>query len=122
MLRYYEDFGNASSAPPWASRTAAIDDARDCAWRSCWEPRPRRCFAGGTEANNTILSGWVAARRARLHLVISAIEHPCVLDTCASGSTRLCHYVCGRVPMALLILKPGRCVTEETIPCRSARQ
>lgn len=38
--------------------------------------------SGGTEANNLALKGAVwAAPRDRRHLLVSAIEHPCVLDT-----------------------------------------
>jgi cysteine desulfurase len=87
MLPYYgQDFGNSSSVHRYGRAVrVAIDDARDCVAQLLGAPASAVFFSsGGTEANNTIIRGVAAARRAHgRHLVISAIEHPCVLDTCA---------------------------------------
>ena len=61
-----------------------VDDARDQVAHLLGAPASSIFFSsGGTEANNTILKGVAAAHNERgRHLVTSAIEHPCVLDTC----------------------------------------
>jgi cysteine desulfurase len=38
--------------------------------------------SGATESNNLALTGAVRANRTRRHLIVSAIEHPSVLETC----------------------------------------
>jgi cysteine desulfurase len=87
ILRYYgEDFGNPSSVHRYGRAVrVAIDEARDSVAHLLGAPASSIFFSsGGTEANNTILKGVAAARQEHgRHMVISAIEHPCVLDTCA---------------------------------------
>jgi cysteine desulfurase len=87
ILRYYgEDFGNPSSVHRYGRAVrVAIDEARDSVAHLLGAPASSVFFSsGGTEANNTILKGVAAARQERgRHVVISAMEHPCVLDTCA---------------------------------------
>lgn len=46
--------------------------------------------SGATESNNLALGGAVRANRGRRHLVVSAIEHPSVLETCEQLSTEDC--------------------------------
>lgn len=38
--------------------------------------------SGATESNNLALAGAARANRARRHIVVSAIEHPSILETC----------------------------------------
>jgi cysteine desulfurase len=87
IQRYYsEDFGNPSSVHRYGRAVrVAIDDARDQVAYLLGAPASSLFFSsGGTEANNTILKGVAAAYKERgRHLVLSAIEHPCVVDTCA---------------------------------------
>lgn len=87
MLRYYrEDFGNPSSVHRYGRRArVAIDDTRDGVADMLGVPASAIFFSsGGTEANNTILTGVATALKGRgRHLVTSQIEHPAVLDTCA---------------------------------------
>jgi cysteine desulfurase len=87
MLHYYgADFGNPSSVHRYGRTVrVAIDEARDQVAHLLGAPASAIFFSsGGTEANNAILKGVAAARQERgRHLVISAIEHPCVFDTCA---------------------------------------
>jgi cysteine desulfurase len=87
LHRYYaQDFGNPSSVHRYGRAVrVAVDDARDQVAHLLGAPASAIFFSsGGTEANNTILKGVAAARHERgRHLVTSAIEHPCVLDTCA---------------------------------------
>ena len=86
LQRYYEqDFGNPSSVHRYGRAVrVVVDDARDQVAHLLGAPASSIFFSsGGTEANNTILKGVAAAHRERgRHLVTSAIEHPCVLDTC----------------------------------------
>jgi cysteine desulfurase len=87
MLPYYrEDFGNPSSVHRYGRRIrVAIDDTRDCVADMLGAPAAAIFFSsGGTEANNTILTGVASALQGHgRHLVTSQIEHPAVLDTCA---------------------------------------
>jgi cysteine desulfurase len=102
VLRYYgEDFGNPSSVHRYGRAVrVAIDDARDQVAHLLGAPASSIFFSsGGTEANNTIIKGVAAARKERgTHLVISAIEHPCVLDTCAYLAQH--GYTITRVPVS----------------------
>lgn len=88
LLHYTrEDFGNPSSVHRYGRRArVALDDARDSIAALLGAPAATITLgSGGTEANNTILQGVAAAHRARgRHIVTSQIEHPAVLDTCAS--------------------------------------
>lgn len=38
--------------------------------------------SGATESNNLALAGAARAKRARRHIVVSAVEHPSILETC----------------------------------------
>ncbi len=86
MLPYLEEgYGNPSSTH-WAGAPAAeaVSGARaklaevlGCA------PAEVVFTSGGTEANNTALKGVVEASGvARPHLVVSAVEHPAIVEPC----------------------------------------
>ena len=78
------DFGNPSSLH-WEGRQAraAVDGARDqLAGLLRASPDEIVFTASGTEADNMALSGTIAALGpGRHHLIVSAIEHPAVLET-----------------------------------------
>jgi cysteine desulfurase len=53
--------------------------------------------SGATESNNLALAGAACANRARRHIVVSAIEHPSVLQTCEHLRAEGCHII--KVPV-----------------------
>lgn len=88
MLPYFgEEFGNASSsthAYGWRAE-AAVEDAREriAAAIGGAEPGEIVFTSGTTESDNLALQGVArGAPHRRKHLVITAIEHHAVLDTC----------------------------------------
>jgi cysteine desulfurase len=86
MLPYlFEHYGNPSSGH-WAGAPAAeaVARARDqlAGLLGC-SPGEVVFTSGGTEANNTALKGVVeASGEARPHLIVSAVEHPAILEPC----------------------------------------
>jgi len=86
MLPYLQGrFGNPSSSHPYGKAIrAAVDEARAqvAALLGC-QPAEVVFTSGGTESNNTVIkgvadaSGWGGG-----HLVVSAVEHPAVLEPC----------------------------------------
>lgn len=88
MMPYLTDhFGNASSIHAFGRRArAAIEAARaDLAALIHCQPDEIVFTSGGTEADQSALVGaFLAARETtnRTHVVVTAIEHHAVLDTC----------------------------------------
>ena len=81
------EYGNASSAYAFGKRARkAIERARRQVAEAVGAASSEIVFtAGGSEGNNTVLRG--VAERAwregrRVHIVVSAIEHPSVLAPC----------------------------------------
>ena len=60
-----------------------VDDARECVAQSIGgSPREVVFTSGGTEADNLALRGlWGMRRAGRRKVVVSAVEHPAVLET-----------------------------------------
>ena len=86
MLPYLEEgFGNPSSLHSFG-RTArvALDEARDSVAALVGaDPLSVVFVSSGTEANNLAIRGTAAANRNRArHLVVSAVEHNSVMETC----------------------------------------
>lgn len=84
MRMMCEDFGNPSAL--YGRGVAAeklVQQARTCIARSINAKAEEIIFtSGGTESNNTVLRGVMqAAKRRGRHMVISAVEHPSVLQT-----------------------------------------
>lgn len=76
-----EAFGNPSSLH-WAGRAArkVLDDARDAVAKFVDAESGSVVFtSGGTEANNMAIHGWLATQQPG-SVVVSAIEHPSVLQ------------------------------------------
>jgi cysteine desulfurase len=80
-----EAFGNPSSAH-WASAPAkaALDQARGRIAALLGAAPDEIVFtSGGSEANNLAIKGtYFAAKRGRVHIITSTIEHPAVLAPC----------------------------------------
>lgn len=80
-----DEFGNASSIHQWGQKArAAVDRARHqvAGLLSC-RPNEIVFTSGGTESDNLAIRGvWEANRSHGSHIVISAIEHPAVANTC----------------------------------------
>ena len=76
-------FANPSS-PHWAGRNARflLEEARDNLANSLGVKSQEILFtSGGTESNNTVLRQ-LLMNSAEQHLIVSAVEHPSVLETC----------------------------------------
>lgn len=79
-----DDFGNPSSQHSFGRRAAnAVVEARDRIAEIVGVPASNLYFtAGGTESANTALKGVCAANRGKgRHIVLSAIEHPALLES-----------------------------------------
>ena len=79
-------FGNPSSAHPYgAEARAAVETARrQVAGLIGSRPEEVVFTSGGTEGNNTVILGVARCLRGTgRHLVVSAVEHPAVLEPCA---------------------------------------
>ncbi len=84
MLPYFcEQYGNPSSLHHFGAQVAArIEAARGSVARLIGARESEIVFtSGGTESDNLALRGVLAARPDRRHLIISAVEHPAVLET-----------------------------------------
>lgn len=86
MLPYlYEHFGNPSSTHAYGVATKqAVERARAqvCRLIAC-EPEEILFTSGGSESNNMAIKGVASALHARgRHIVISAVEHPAVIEPC----------------------------------------
>jgi cysteine desulfurase len=82
-----EGFGNPSSThAEGAAARAALERAREQV-AACLGAEPGEIFftAGATEANNAVLQGWARqqASAGSWHLVITATEHPSVIEPAA---------------------------------------
>ncbi len=86
MLPYYtEQYGNASSLyAPGRRAKAALENARTTIAAGFGVKKSEIFFtAGGTESNNWAIRSTLKAKRSenKSHLIVSAIEHPSVLNT-----------------------------------------
>lgn len=92
MLPYLrEHFGNPSSSHPYGQRAhEAVDRAREqVATLLNAQPEEVVFTSGGTESNNTVIKGVAEAFQNKgKHLIVSAIEHPAVLEPCRWLATR----------------------------------
>ena len=85
MPCFTEYYGNASSLHTDGSNARAIlEDARK-SLAACVGSSPEEIIftSSGTEANNLALKGAAFANRAKgNHIIVSSIEHDCILNTC----------------------------------------
>ena len=87
MIPYFNDsYGNASSVYSLAQTSRrAVEEARDSV-AALFNANPAEIIftAGGTEADNQALIGYMTANAKRgNHIITSAIEHHAVLETCS---------------------------------------
>jgi cysteine desulfurase len=86
MLPYYsEEYGNASSLHSYGTHAKEILDRsrRKLASFIGAEPNEIVFTSGGTEANNLALKGIAFANLSKgNHIIVSGIEHDCVLNVC----------------------------------------
>ena len=77
-----EGYFNPSSlyAPAIDSEKAMRACREELASALCVSPRGILFTSGGTEANNLAIIGTVSAMRGPQHLIVSAVEHPSVLE------------------------------------------
>lgn len=82
---FFENYGNPSSLHETGRRAKnALDEARDAVADFLGARSSEILFtSGGTEANNLAIKGISRASQHR-HLVLSAIEHPSVLESAAA--------------------------------------
>jgi len=86
MIPYFSDnYGNASSMHFFGAKAKAVlSDAR-ARIAQCINAQPEEIIftSSGTEANNLALKGIAHAYRGNgKHLIVSSIEHDCILNTC----------------------------------------
>jgi cysteine desulfurase len=86
MLPYHsEEYGNASSLHSYGTHAKEILDRsrRKLATFIGAEPNEIVFTSGGTESNNLALKGIAFANRSKgNHIIVSSIEHDCVLNAC----------------------------------------
>jgi cysteine desulfurase len=86
MLPYYsEEYGNASSLHSFGTHAKEVLDRarRKIASFIGADPGEIVFTSGGTEANNLALKGIAFANRVKgNHIIVSSIEHDCVLNAC----------------------------------------
>jgi cysteine desulfurase len=85
------EYGNASSLHAAGRRARkAVEDAREAVAAALGaDPKEILFTSGATESNNLAIAGAAEALRDRGdHVVTSAIEHPCVLESCARLESR----------------------------------
>ena len=86
MLPYYsEEYGNASSLHSFGTHAKEVLDRarRKIATFIGAEPEEIVFTSGGTEANNLALKGIAFANRVKgNHIIVSSIEHDCILNAC----------------------------------------
>jgi cysteine desulfurase len=92
MVSCLSEGGGNPSSPHAAGRLARkrIEDARDAVAAGLGaNPKEIIFTSGATESNNLAIAGVAEALRARGdHVVTSAVEHPCILQSCARLETR----------------------------------
>jgi cysteine desulfurase len=82
---FSECYGNASSLHFNGTRAKELLENARSRLASVLNCQPEELFftSGGTESNNWALKGFAFANRSKgKHIIISAIEHECVLNTC----------------------------------------
>ncbi len=86
MLSYLKDvYGNASSLHSFGTQAKkSLDELRSSLASGINAQSDELIFtSGGTEANNLALKGIAFANRSKgNHIIVSAIEHDCILNTC----------------------------------------
>jgi cysteine desulfurase len=86
MMPYFSDYyGNASSLHTYGTQAKEILDHSRAQIASYIGAKPEEIIftSGGTEANNFAVKGIAFANRQKgNHIIVSAIEHDCILNAC----------------------------------------
>jgi len=86
MMPYFnEQYGNASSLHHFGTRAKEVLEDSRTVIAQCIGADPSELFftSGGTESNNWALKSIAHANRHKgRHIIVSSIEHDCVLNTC----------------------------------------
>ncbi|HLO57984.1 MAG TPA: cysteine desulfurase family protein [Bacteroidales bacterium] len=86
MVRCYTEFyGNASSLHSFGTKAREILDHSRATIAASIGANPEEIFftSGGTEANNMAVKGIAFANRHKgNHIIVSSIEHDCILNAC----------------------------------------
>jgi len=85
MIPYFsEKYGNASSVHIVGQEAKrALEESRDIIAKSIGAKSDEIVFtSGGTESNNFALKGLFFANPNKKHIIITKIEHDCILNTC----------------------------------------
>jgi cysteine desulfurase len=86
MLPCFTDFyGNASSLHDFGTKAKSILSRSRTIIAECIHAKPEELIftSSGTEANNLALKGVALANSSKgMHIIVSSIEHDCVLNTC----------------------------------------
>lgn len=79
------DFGNASSLHHFGTRAKELLEKSRTTIAQCIGANPNEVFftSSGTESNNWVLKGIAHANQHKgRHIIVSSIEHDCILNTC----------------------------------------
>ena len=82
---FSEEYGNASSLHHYGTKAKETLENSRVALGKCIGAEPGEIYftSGGTESNNWALKGIAQANRHKgRHIIVSSIEHDCVLNTC----------------------------------------
>lgn len=86
MMSYFENYyGNASSLHTIGTQAKEILDESRAKIAKCIGVNVDEIYftSSGTEANNLALKGIAFANRNKgKHIIVSSIEHDCILNTC----------------------------------------
>jgi len=86
MIPYFtESYGNASSMHSFGATAKVVLLKARKTLAECISAQPEEIIftSSGTEANNLALKGIAMANRQKgMHIIVSAIEHDCILNTC----------------------------------------
>jgi len=85
MIPYFDEkYGNASSVHIIGQEAKrALEESRDTIASSIGAKSDEIVFtSGGTESNNFVLKGLFFANPDKKHIIVSKIEHDCILNTC----------------------------------------
>jgi len=115
-----ERFGNAASVHAWGIEARKAIDAARVRVAEMLGARPEEIVfsSGGSESNNTVVKGVASLPGSKgRHIIVSSVEHPCILEPCASLEAQ--GFRVTRLPVdALGRVDPGdveRAIARETI-------
>ena len=78
-----EGFGNSMSIHDWGRRASEVVEKSRKKIAGFIGAKPNEIIftSSATESNNLALKGWMDSRPDKRHIIVSAIEHKCVVET-----------------------------------------